>query len=286
MEIIKADKIGFCFGVNNAVKKAIEELEMNHKLYCYGDIIHNKDAINKLADMGMIIIDDLPELKKANDAKVLIRSHGVPKMVIDFLNKYKIDYIDATCPKVKKIHKIVEDYSKDNYNIIIIGDKNHPEVEGIIGWISEDVQYLTANTFSELQQLPLKKGEKYCLVAQTTFFHNIFDKMVEFLDKNSYTSIKVHNTICTATRDRQNSCREVAAISDLMLVIGGKKSSNTKKLYDLCKDKCEQTYLIENYKEIPYEFIKNKKLKVGIAAGASTPDWVIEEVIINVREHK
>lgn len=286
MKILKADKIGFCFGVNNAVKKAIEELNTSKKLYCYGDIIHNKDVIDKLSHMGMVTINELNELEKVDDAKVLIRSHGVGRQVIDLLNKNNIGYIDATCPKVKRIHKIVEDFSKEGYDIIIIGDKNHPEVKGIIGWIPENVQYLTANTFSELAELPLKKNKNYCLVAQTTFFHNIFDKMVEFLDKNSYTNIKVHNTICTATRDRQNSCQEVAAISDLMLVIGGKKSSNTKKLYELCKSKCEHTYLIENYKEIPYEFIKNKKLKVGIAAGASTPDWVIEEVIINVREHK
>lgn len=286
MEIIRADNIGFCFGVNNAVKKATQELNQNGKLYSYGDIIHNKDVIDELSDMGMVVINDFNGLGENSDGKVLIRSHGVSKSVLNFLEERKINYIDATCPKVKKIHMIVNKCSSEGNNIIIIGDKNHPEIQGIIGWIENGVQILTANSFEELENLAINREEKYCLVVQTTFFYNIFDKMVVFLMKKGYNNIKVYNTICTATKDRQDSCQKTASLVDVMLVIGGKKSSNTKKLYELCADKCKNTYLIENYKEIPYEFIKNKKLKVGIAAGASTPEWVIEEVIINVREHK
>lgn len=286
MEIIRADKIGFCFGVNNAVEKATRELEKTGKLYSYGDIIHNKDVINELTDMGMLVIDNFDVIDENSDAKVLIRSHGVSKSVFDFMESKKIEYIDATCPKVKRIQMLVNDYSSKGTDIIMIGDKNHPEVQGIMGWVENGVRILTANTFEELVGLSIDKETNYCLIAQTTFFYNIFDKMVVFLMKKGYNNIKVYNTICTATKDRQDSCQKTASIVDIMLVIGGKKSSNTKKLYELCTKRCENTYLIENYREIPYEFIKNKKLKVGIAAGASTPEWVIEEVINNVRKHK
>ena len=287
MEIKKAEHMGFCFGVKNAVDCAVKALDEEGKIYSYGEIIHNKDVVNKLANKGLVVIDDKEtegHLEKSIDnidAKLLIRSHGVSKNIIDTLNENNIEYIDATCPKVKNIHRIVNKYSSDGYEIIIVGDSTHPEVIGIIGWVNG--KYHTVNNIDEIKTLSIDREKKYCLVCQTTFNNNIFKEIVEFLNGNDYTNIVVHNTICDATIKRQESCINIAANSDVMLVVGGKNSSNTKKLYELCKEKCEKTFLIENYREIPYKYI-DKNTKIGITAGASTPDWVIEEVIQYVRE--
>lgn len=290
MEIIKAEHMGFCFGVKNAVDYAVKTLDEFGKLYSYGEIIHNKDVVDFLAAKGLQVIDDKnaihlleASVDKINkiDAKILIRSHGVSKKIIDFLEEHNLEYIDATCPKVKSIHKIVSKYSSQDYEIIIVGDESHPEIIGIVGWIKGN--YYIANTIEKLKQINIDKEKKYCLVCQTTFNYNILKEIVEFLKKNDYTNIVINNTICDATLKRQKSCYEVAESCDIMLVVGGKNSSNTKKLYEMCKEKCEKTFLIENYKEIPYKYI-DKNTRIGITAGASTPDWVIEEVIRNVRE--
>ena len=287
MEIIKAEHMGFCFGVKNAVDCAIKSLDEFGKIYSYGEIIHNKDVVEFLADKGLQVIDDKDSANFSEnsidkiDAKILIRSHGVSKKIIDFLEKHNLEYINATCPKVKSIHKIVSKYSSQGYEIIVVGDKTHPEIIGIVGWI--DGKYHIAENLEKLRQIDIDKEKKYCLVCQTTFNYNILKEIVEFLEKNDYTNIVINNTICDATLKRQKSCYEVAGNCDIMLVIGGKNSSNTKKLYEMCKEKCEKTFLIENYKEIPYKYI-DKNTRIGITAGASTPDWVIEEVIGNVRE--
>lgn len=281
MEIKKADHMGFCFGVKKAVDSAMNILEEDNKLYSYGEIIHNKDVVNLLEGKGLVVIDNLETSKNNTDTKLLIRSHGVGKDVIDYLNNNNIKYIDATCPKVKKIHDIVQKYSNDGYETIIVGDKAHPEIIGIIGWING--KYYTVNNVEDTKKLPINREIKYCLVSQTTFNHNIYKEIVEFLNENDYTNIVKYNTICDSTMKRQKSCIDLAQKSDLMLVIGGKNSSNTKKLYELCKENCSNTFLIENYREIPYKYI-DKNTKIGITAGASTPDWVIEEVIQYVRE--
>ena len=281
MEIKKAEHMGFCFGVKNAVDCAVKVLDEHSKIYSYGEIIHNRDVVERLADKGLVVIENLEDSIDKIDAKILIRSHGVGRKIIELLNDNNIEYIDATCPKVKSIHRIVNKYSSQGYEIIVVGDSSHPEVIGIAGWI--EGKYHIADSLDEIKALDIDKDKKYCLVCQTTFNNNIFKEVVEFLKKNDYTNIVTNNTICDATIKRQESCSDVAENSDIMLVIGGKNSSNTKKLYELCKEKCDKTFLIENYKEIPYKYI-DKNTKIGITAGASTPDWVIEEVIQNVRE--
>lgn len=281
MEIKKAEHMGFCFGVKNAVDCAVKVLDEHSKIYSYGEIIHNRDVVERLADKGLVVIENLEDSIDKIDAKILIRSHGVGRKIIELLNDNNIEYIDATCPKVKSIHRIVNKYSSQGYEIIVVGDSSHPEVIGIAGWI--EGKYHIADSLDEIKALDIDKDKKYCLVCQTTFNNNIFKEVVEFLKKNDYTNIVTNNTICDATIKRQESCSDVAQNSDIMLVIGGKNSSNTKKLYELCKEKCDKTFLIENYKEIPYKYI-DKNTKIGITAGASTPDWVIEEVIQNVRE--
>ncbi|WP_326909060.1 bifunctional 4-hydroxy-3-methylbut-2-enyl diphosphate reductase/30S ribosomal protein S1 [Sedimentibacter sp. MB31-C6] len=273
MYIEKSKYTGFCSGVKVAIEKAKKTLDNEKKLYSLGEIIHNKDVVNDLENKGLKVIEKPPKL---NDAKLLIRSHGVGKNIIDILNENNIEIIDATCVKVKKIHKIVEEFKNNHYNIIIVGDKNHPEVIGILGWCNNEAAIIDSS--EELLNLNINPLEKYCLVSQTTFNTNIFKDILNTIKMNNFTNIVTFNTICDATKKRQEACLELAAKSDVMLIIGGKNSSNTKKLYELSKKACINTFHIENYREIPYKYI-DKNTKVGVSAGASTPDWIIEEVI-------
>ena len=272
MKIIVSEYNGFCGGVKAAVLKADKILTDEKKLYCYGEIIHNKDVVEKLKNKGMVIVDDIPE---NNDAKFLIRSHGVGKNIYDRLEEKNIEVIDATCVKVKKIHKIVEEFKNKDYNIIIVGDENHPEVQGISGWCKDEAVIIKSP--EELKNI-IEPTEKYCLVCQTTFNLNTFEEILKTIEINNYSNIIVHNTICDATRKRQEACIALASKCDIMLIVGGKNSSNTKKLYELSKELCENTFLIQNYKEIPYNYIDKNSI-VGVSAGASAPDWIIEEVI-------
>ncbi len=264
---------GFCSGVKAAVEKADKTLNEEKRLYSYGEIIHNKDVVNRLEKKGMVVVDDIPG---NNDAQLLIRAHGVGKHVLERLRENNIEVIDATCVKVKKIHKIVEEYKNKGYDIIITGDKNHPEVLGILGWCGNDAAVIESP--EELLELKLDSHKKYCMVSQTTFNTDTFRKIENSINANNIQNIEVYNTICDATRKRQEACVELASRSDVMLIIGGKNSSNTKKLYELSREVCPNTFLIENYKEIPYNYI-DKNTIVGVSAGASAPDWIIEEVI-------
>lgn len=281
MKIEICDYNGFCFGVRVAIDKANKILSQDKKLYSYGEIIHNKEVVNKLNNMGLVVVEDVPAV---NDAKLLIRAHGVAKSIVDKLQQSNFEVIDATCVKVKKIHKIVEEHKKNGYDIIIVGDKNHPEVLGILGWCNNEASIIA--TPEELLNLIVPE-RKYCLVSQTTFNTDTFNKILDTIDmiyennkmnEYKFSNIEVYNTICDATRKRQETCIELASKCNVMLIVGGKNSSNTKKLYELSKKVCPNTFLIENYKEIPYNYI-DKNTIVGVSAGASTPDWIIEEVI-------
>ncbi len=272
MKIIVSEYNGFCGGVKAAVLKADKILSEEKKLYSYGEIIHNKDVVEKLNSKGMVVVDELPDNK---DAKLLIRSHGVGKHIYDKLKEKNIEVVDATCVKVKKIHKIVEEFNDNDYNIIVVGDENHPEVQGIAGWCNNEAYVIKSP--EDLIRI-IEPSQKYCLVCQTTFNLNIFKEILETIKANNYSNIVVHDTICDATRKRQEACVKLASRCDVMLIVGGKNSSNTKKLYELSKNLCPNTFLIENYKEIPYNYI-DKNTIVGVSAGASAPDWIIEEVI-------
>lgn len=264
---------GFCSGVKIAVDKANKTLDVEKKLYSYGEIIHNKDVIDKLNQKGLVVVDEIPS---KNDAKLLIRAHGVGKHIADKLKENNMEVIDATCVKVKKIHKIVEECRNNGYDIIIVGDENHPEVLGILGWCNNEAFIIDSP--EDLLKIHIDADKKYCLVSQTTFNTEIFNEILDTIKEYNYTNIEIHNTICDATRKRQEACVELASKCDIMLIIGGKNSSNTKKLYELSKKICPNTFLIENYKEIPYNYI-DKNTIVGVSAGASAPDWIIEEVI-------
>ena len=279
MEVIVAKTAGFCFGVRRAVDTVYEQIAAAKKpVYTFGPIIHNEQVVQDLEKKGVRVIETEEELKKLTDAIVIIRSHGVGPQIYRILENQGITIVDATCPFVKKIHRIVEEQKKDR-RIIIVGNRSHPEVMGIRGW--GDERTLVVETAEELDHLPLSPGEKLCVVAQTTFNYNKFQDLVEKFEKKGY-DILVLNTICNATQERQVEARRIASEVDAMLVIGGRHSSNTRKLYEICQKECKNTYFIQSLGDFNPECV-NSVRSVGITAGASTPNQIIEEVHTNVR---
>lgn len=280
MEVTVAKTAGFCFGVKRAVEKVYQKAEeAEGTVYTFGPIIHNDQVVNDLEEKGVRVIRNEEELDQISEGTVIIRSHGVSRQVQEKIIGNGLDCVDATCPFVKKIHRIVEEEGQKGHTVIIAGDANHPEVEGICGWATGPV-FVVSNQ-EELEQLPISEETKVTFVAQTTFNFKKFQELVEILNKKFYYN-NVINTVCNATEERQAEARRIAASSDVMLVIGGKHSSNTQKLYEICKESCDNTYFIETLVDLdskPFQSFCH----VGITAGASTPNKIIEEVQKNVR---
>ena len=216
----------------------------------------------------------MEQLKEIKEGTVVIRSHGVAKEIYDILEQQKLKMVDATCPFVKKIHNIVLDESNNGKTIIIIGNDNHPEVEGIKGWVNGEV--IVINKEEQIEKLSLPEQTKACIVSQTTFNYNKFQDLVEIIRKKGY-DITVVNTICNATHVRQVEAQKISSKVDGMIVIGGKNSSNTQKLYDICRNECENTFYVQTVKDLNLHELKSLK-SIGITAGASTPKNIIEEV--------
>ena len=275
MEITVAKSAGFCFGVQRAVDSVYKELEENSgKIYTFGPIIHNEQVVEDLNKRGIEVIDTVEQLKKIKEGTVVIRSHGVAKEIYDILEQQKLKMVDATCPFVKKIHNIVLDESNNGKTIIIIGNDNHPEVEGIKGWVNGEV--IVINKEEQIEKLSLPEQTKACIVSQTTFNHNKFKYLVEIIRKKGY-DITVVNTICNATHVRQVEAQKISSKVDGMIVIGGKNSSNTQKLYDICRNECENTFYVQTVKDLNLHELKSLK-SIGITSVASTPKNIIEEV--------
>ena len=275
MEITVAKSAGFCFGVQRAVDSVYKELEENSgKIYTFGPIIHNEQVVEDLNKRGIEVIDTVEQLKEIKEGTVVIRSHGVAKEIYDILEQQKLKMVDATCPFVKKIHNIVLDESNNGKTIIIIGNDNHPEVEGIKGWVNGEV--IVINKEEQIEKLSLPEQTKACIVSQTTFNHNKFKYLVEIIRKKGY-DITVVNTICNATHVRQVEAQKISSKVDGMIVIGGRNSSNTQKLYDICRNECENTFYVQTVKDLNLHELKSLK-SIGITAGASTPKNIIEEV--------
>ena len=275
MEITVAKSAGFCFGVQRAVDSVYKELEENSgKIYTFRPIIHNEQVVEDLNKKGIEVIDTVEQLKEIKEGTVVIRSHGVAKEIYDVLEQQKLKMVDATCPFVKKIHNIVLDESNNGKTIIIIGNDNHPEVEGIKGWVNGEV--IVINKEEQIEKLSLPEQTKACIVSQTTFNHNKFKYLVEIIRKKGY-DITVVNTICNATHVRQVEAQKISSKVDGMIVIGGKNSSNTQKLYDICRNECENTFYVQTVKDLNLHELKSLK-SIGITAGASTPKNIIEEV--------
>ena len=279
MEILLAKSAGFCFGVQRAVDTAYKHADEKN-VYTYGQIIHNEEVVGDLAKHGVKILED-DELDQIKDSKVIIRSHGAEKRVYDILEKNGNDIIDATCPFVKKIHNIVMDECGKGHTVIIIGDGKHPEVKGIMGWcMSEPVVIGTEEEAEKFVQSCLngeyKPSENISIVSQTTFNYRKFHNVVDII-RNKLYNVTAYKTICNATSVRQREAQEIASKVDAMIVIGGRNSSNTQKLYEISKKECENTYYIQTLVDLDLTTFESVS-RVGITAGASTPNKLIKEV--------
>lgn len=279
MEVLLAKSAGFCFGVKRAVDQVYELAQTGRRIYTFGPIIHNEEVVGDLEKKGVSVIADETELAGIKEGVVVIRSHGVAKSVYEQIERQGLECVDATCPFVKRIHNIVEKESTAGKQILIIGNAGHPEVEGIMGW--SNTPALVAETRSEIEKIACDTEKPVCIVSQTTFNYNKFQELVEIFKKRGY-DISVVNTICNATEERQTEAKEIAAKVDAMIIIGGKHSSNTRKLYEICSRECADTYFIQTLDDLHLELPKSVRL-VGITAGASTPNKIIEEVQNYVR---
>ena len=281
-ELTIAKSAGFCFGVTRAVNMVYEAIEKeNVPIYTYGPIIHNDEVVKDMEKNGVTVINDLDELSSHKKGVMIIRSHGISKAEYDKIKDCGFEVLNATCPFVSKIHRYVEDYSSKGYDIIIVGSPKHPEVCGIKGWADEKCHVTIINSPEDAEKYTKNSTKKLCIVSQTTFNYNKFQDIVEIIAKKGY-DITVLNTICNATEVRQTEARKVAQCSDVMIVIGDRHSSNTQKLFEICKNECKNTYYIQTSDEMDYTQIRSNN-NVGITAGASTPNNNIEEVSKNVR---
>ena len=276
MKVTLAKSAGFCFGVKRAVDMVYEQIEdaKEGPIYTYGPIIHNEEVVKELAEKGVRVIAEDEDLHGLEPGTVIIRSHGVGRKVKEDLENAGFTIVDATCPFVQKIHIYVAKYAEEGYFVLIVGSASHPQVQGIVGWMPND-SYAVISTPQDLEDLALA-GEKICIVSQTTFNYNKFQELVEIIRKKGY-DILVLNTICNATEERQSEAATIARDVDAMIVIGGKHSSNTQKLFEICKKECQDTYYIQTKEDLDLSVLQSIS-NVGITAGASTPNKIIEEV--------
>ena len=276
MEVILAKTAGFCFGVKRAVDTVYKEAGKKN-VYTYGPIIHNSEVVNDLKKKGVEVINSREELEALEEGTVIIRSHGVAREIYDLIHEKRLELVDATCPFVRKIHKIVEKAGNDGDQVIIVGSEHHPEVQGIKGWCTGEVHIIS--DAEQFEGIDLNKPTT--LVSQTTFNYKKFQDLVEIIKKKEY-NICISNTICNATEERQNEARRIARRADAMIVIGDSSSSNTRKLYEICKTECQETFYIQTLSGLELDKLESSDC-IGITAGASTPNNIIEEVYTNVR---
>ena len=279
MEIIIGKTSGFCYGVKNAVEQATQEVANEEQnIYCLGELVHNKHVTNSLKEKGLIFIENIEEAK----GKTIIRAHGVTKETYEKADKLKIELKDLTCPKVLKIHEIAKQYSKNNYYIFLVGIAEHPETIGTYSFCGKNSTII--ENLGDIEQAVTKFEEtklgKALVITQTTFnlrkFEEISSKLKNMLEKNE--NLEIINTICPATELRQKETEEISQKVDLMLIIGGRNSSNTNKLYDISSKNCKNVIFAESKEDINIEYIKQFE-KIGVMAGASTPKENIDDIV-------
>ena len=283
MEVIVGRTAGFCYGVKRAVEGAKKEVKEDENVYGLGEIVHNKDVVKQLENLGMHFIEDIKEAK----GKTIIRAHGIPKQIYQEAEKKQIELIDYTCPKVLKIHEIAEEYAKKGYYIFLLGNRKHPEIIGTLSYCGEN-KFVIEKEEDALKALEIleKSGiKKLLVISQTTYSLEKFYIIEEIIKNELPKDIEliVKNTICQATEIRQKETEEISKKVDCMIIIGGKNSSNTKKLYDIAKQNCKMIIFIENAKEINLDNIRLDD-KIGVMAGASTPEESIEEVVSKLKK--
>ncbi|MCH5323505.1 MAG: 4-hydroxy-3-methylbut-2-enyl diphosphate reductase [Helicobacter sp.] len=274
MEVRLAKNYGFCFGVRRAIKLA----ESKPNGITLGPLIHNAKEINRLKeDFNVVVNEDIQAI--APNSEVIIRTHGIPKEDLESLKKITPNITNATCPFVTKPQEICEKMSGEGYQIIIFGDANHPEVKGVMSYCSTNP--LVIESLSALENETLL--DKVALISQTTKNIELFLEIANFLIRKC-TECRIFNTICNATSDNQESARNLAKEVDIMVIVGGKNSSNTKQLYNISREYCLDCYLIEDYSELNQKWFVGKSL-CGVTAGASTPNWIIEEVVKEIQKY-
>ena len=275
MKVILAKQAGFCFGVKRATQLAFEAAGKNQKTYTLGPIIHSPQVVGKLADLGIKALDSLEGL---DSGTIIIRSHGVELKEMDEARKKKLDIVDATCPFVKKAQDHVKSLSESGYGVVVVGDADHPEVQGIVSYGGEKI--FVVATGEDVKKLP--KMSKIGIVAQTTqSFENLKNIVTECLLRGG--EIRVYNTICDATAVRQEEAKELAGQVDCMLVVGGFNSANTRRLLEVCVELQPRSHQIETVAEINLAWFEGAE-RVGITAGASTPKWIIDEVVNKIEQ--
>ena len=280
MEVILGKSAGFCYGVKRAVEGAKDELKKakGKTIYCLGEIVHNKQVIKDLQEKGLVFIEDIKEAK----GETIIRAHGIKKEIYKLAKKAKMELKDFTCPNVLRIHKIAEEHAKRGYYIYLIGSKNHPENIGTLSFCGDDVTVIETeeDVPSAIEKLRKSAIKKLLVILQTTYSVERFKKIEKLIKENIPENVKlvIKNTICHATELRQKETEEIAKKVDYMIIIGGANSSNTKKLYEIGKANCKNCVCIETADELDLSTI-NKYEKVGVMAGASTPQELIEEVV-------
>ncbi|MCR4923976.1 MAG: 4-hydroxy-3-methylbut-2-enyl diphosphate reductase [Lachnospiraceae bacterium] len=276
--VFVAKNAGFCFGVNRAINMTYDIIGSRENIYTYGPIIHNEEVVKELEDKGVYAIDSADSIRDKN-ATVILRTHGVTREVKDDIEARNFEVIDTTCPFVKKIHRLVDEASSRGEKVIIVGDINHPELIGIRGWCNNEP--IVIKDAKEAEKIAFGKESKVCVVFQTTFDRFKYKEIVDILKKNCYY-VNIVNTICNATEERQTEARELAEKMDAILIIGGTKSSNTRKLYEICLKECKNSFFVQNVSGMDLVKIKAAS-SIGITAGASTPNNIIQEVLTHVR---
>ena len=270
MEIIVAKHGGFCRGVRKAVDTALTISPQN--TYIYGEIIHNADVVRGISKRGLTMVEDLSAVP--DGATLIIRSHGVGKAIYDECERRNIKVVDCTCEFVRRTQRIVDENYRAGKTIVIIGEKSHPEVIGLNGWCNNGA-YVFSSENEDFSVLPPEDG---CVVVQTTFSKEKFERILKNLDNKYLKTVEIFKTICYTTMERQNEARELSKQCDAIFVIGGLNSSNTNKLYDICAENCPNVFRLPNAAELEYKTIKKFK-KVGIVMGASTPNAQTQEVL-------
>ena len=280
VQVINAKNAGFCFGVKRAVDEVYKAVKEGGLIYTFGPIIHNETVVNDLAAKGVRVVETEEEIAALPKCTLIIRSHGVSKQTMEKIAANPdITCIDATCPFVQRIHEIVEKESENGAQIVIIGNAGHAEVEGTIGWAKHGATVI--GTREEAENFSTDPDTPVTVVAQTTFHAQKFEKFVAILHEKGY-NFSVVNTICNATHVRQQEAKEIAARADVMIVIGSESSSNSAKLFEICKNECKRTLFIQSREDLRPGDLEGAE-NVGITAGASTPRDIIEEVTFYVR---
>jgi (E)-4-hydroxy-3-methyl-but-2-enyl pyrophosphate reductase len=288
MEVLTAKKLGFCFGVEHAIEAAENLLAQGKKVYCLGPLIHNKHVVDRLAQAGMQVVDKVSEIDSIVDSgdnsddgekpTVLIRSHGCRPELLEEVKKRGFNLVDATCVLVRRAQKLVGELFQQGYQVVVVGDPNHPEIQGVVGYAPGVIVVADPN---DLDKLP--SHGRLAVISQTTYSAEDFGQIVGLIAMRGHEEMKVVNTICRETARRQEAAIELCRQVDIMFVLGSRHSANTRELAQLCQKNNVKTYHLRDWQEFDPAYVTNVQV-AGVTAGASTPDWLIKEFVENLQQ--